>query len=107
MLIGREEDAARHGAKPLARLAGFGVAACDPRIMGWGPVPATKRALASAGIDGKDIDHVELNEAFAPQALAVIRDFETLGIAKEKVNPLGGAIALGHPLGGRPARSSR
>ena len=99
MLIGREEDAARHGAKPLARLAGFGVAACDPRIMGWGPVPATKRALASAGIDGKDIDHVELNEAFAPQALAVIRDFEALGIAKEKVNPLGGAIALGHPLG--------
>jgi acetyl-CoA acetyltransferase len=62
-------------------------------------VPATKRALASAGITGKDIDHVELNEAFAPQALAVIRDFEKQGIAAEKVNPMGGAIALGHPLG--------
>jgi acetyl-CoA acetyltransferase family protein len=99
MLIAKEEDAAKHGAKPLARIAGMGVAACDPRIMGWGPVPATKRALASAGIDGKQIDHVELNEAFAPQALACIRDFEKLGISPEKVNPLGGAIALGHPLG--------
>jgi len=99
MIIGKESDAAKHGAKPLARIAGIGVAACDPRIMGWGPVPATKRALASAGIEGKEIDHVELNEAFAPQALACIRDFEKLGIDPEKVNPLGGAIALGHPLG--------
>ncbi len=99
MVIAKEADAAKHGARPLARIAGMGVAACDPEIMGWGPVPATKRALASAGIDGKAIDHVELNEAFAPQALAVIRDFQKLGIDPEKVNPLGGAIALGHPLG--------
>ncbi|MFO0562576.1 MAG: thiolase family protein [Polyangiales bacterium] len=99
MLIARESDARKHNAKPLARIAGMGVAACDPRIMGWGPVPSTQRALASAGIDGKQIDHVELNEAFAPQALACIRDFEKMGIDPEKVNPLGGAIALGHPLG--------
>ena len=99
MMIATEADATKYGAKPLARIAGMGVAACDPRIMGWGPVPSTKRALASAGIDGKAIDHVELNEAFACQALACIRDFEELGIDPEKVNPLGGAIALGHPLG--------
>jgi acetyl-CoA acetyltransferase family protein len=99
MVIGREKDATKHGAKPLARLAGVGVAACDPQIMGWGPVPAVKRALKSAGVKGDAIDHVELNEAFAPQALACVRDFEKLGIDPEKVNPQGGAIALGHPLG--------
>lgn len=99
MIIGREQDVTKHNAKPLARLAGVGVAACDPRIMGWGPVPATKLALESAGISGKDIDHVEINEAFAPQALACMRDFEKMGITPDKVNPLGGAIALGHPLG--------
>jgi len=99
MVIGRERDAAKHNAKPLARLAGVGVAACDPQIMGWGPVPAVKKALKSAGVKGQAIDHVELNEAFAPQALACIRDFEKMGIDPEKVNPQGGAIALGHPLG--------
>jgi acetyl-CoA acetyltransferase family protein len=99
MIIAREDDAQKHGAKPLARIAGMGVAACDSQIMGWGPVPSTKRALAAAGISGKDIDQVELNEAFAPQALACIRDFADMGIDPEKVNPLGGAIALGHPLG--------
>jgi acetyl-CoA acetyltransferase family protein len=100
MVIAREDDASHHGHKPLARIAGMGVAACDARIMGWGPVPATKRALASAGIEGKAIDHVELNEAFAPQALAVMADFDKdFGIDPDKVNPMGGAIALGHPLG--------
>jgi acetyl-CoA acetyltransferase family protein len=99
MVIGKEKDAAKHGAKPLARLAGVGVAACDPQIMGWGPVPAVKKALKSAGLKGEAIDHVELNEAFAPQALACIRDFEKMGIDPGKVNPQGGAIALGHPLG--------
>ena len=90
MVIGREEDVKEHDAKPLARVAGMGVAACDSRIMGWGPVPATKKALASAGIDGKQIDHVELNEAFAPQAIAVIRDFEKdMSIDPEKVKPDG------------------
>ena len=99
MVIAKENDAAEHGCKPLARIAGMGVAACDPQIMGWGPVPATRVALANAGIEGDAIDHVELNEAFAPQALACIRDFEEMGIDPEKVNPMGGAIALGHPLG--------
>jgi acetyl-CoA acetyltransferase family protein len=99
MVIGRESDAKRHGYKPLARIVGYGVASCDPQIMGWGPVPATRLALASAGLEGGDLDRVELNEAFAPQALACIRDFEDMGIDPEKVNPMGNAIALGHPLG--------
>jgi acetyl-CoA acetyltransferase family protein len=99
MVLGREDDAKAHGVKPLARVIGVGTAACDPRIMGWGPVPATRLALANAGLKGQDIDHVELNEAFAPQALACIRDFADMGIDPEKVNPLGNAIALGHPLG--------
>lgn len=99
MVIGKESDAAKHGARPLARIAGMGVAACDPRIMGYGPVPSTRIALANAGIEGKDIDRVELNEAFAPQALACMREFAKMGIDAEKVNPMGGAIALGHPLG--------
>jgi len=99
MVIGKESDADTHGFKALARVAGMGVAACDPRIMGWGPVPAVGKALDNAGIKGSDLDHVELNEAFAPQALACIRDFEEMGIDPEKVNPYGGAIALGHPLG--------
>jgi len=99
MIIGKESDAKQHGQKPLARVIGMGVAACESAIMGWGPVPATKKALAKAGLAGDAIQHVELNEAFAPQALAVIRDFEKMGIDPEKVNPMGGAIALGHPLG--------
>ena len=99
MLLGFESDAATHGLKPLARIVGVGTAACDPEIMGWGPVPATKVALAQAGLSGGDIDHIELNEAFAPQALACIRDFEDMGIDPEKVNPMGNAIAMGHPLG--------
>jgi acetyl-CoA acetyltransferase family protein len=99
MVIGKEADAARAGLVPLARLAGVGVAGCAPEIMGWGPVPATKRALQRAGIQGKDLDVVELNEAFAPQALACVRDFAGMGIDPEKVNPMGNAIALGHPLG--------
>jgi acetyl-CoA acetyltransferase family protein len=99
MVIGTEADAEKHKLKPLARLVGMGVAACEPQIMGWGPVPATRLALEKAGIKGQDIDHVELNEAFAPQALACIRDFAEMGIDPEKVNPQGNAIALGHPLG--------
>jgi len=99
MVIGQQTDVQKHGLKPLARIAGFGVAGCDPRIMGWGPVPATRKALAQAGIAGKDLDHVELNEAFAPQALACVQDFEKMGIDPDRVNPMGNAIALGHPLG--------
>ncbi|MBM3792192.1 MAG: thiolase family protein [Acidobacteria bacterium] len=99
MVLGRESDSVQHGLKPLARIVGMGVAACDPEIMGWGPVPATRNALARAGIQGSDLDHIELNEAFAPQALACIADFEKMGIDPDKVNPMGNAIALGHPLG--------
>jgi len=99
MVIGKESDAEKHGLKSLARLVGYGVAACDPQIMGWGPVPSTKKALENAGLKGEDIDHTELNEAFAPQALAVIKDFAEMGLDPEKVNPMGSAIALGHPLG--------
>jgi len=99
MILGSEAAVAQHQAKPLARLAGMGVAACDPRIMGWGPVPATRIALTQAELEGSDLDHVELNEAFAPQALACVRDFAEMGIDPEKVNPQGNAIALGHPLG--------
>ncbi len=99
MVLALESDAHRHDVRPLARLAGVGVAACEPQIMGWGPVPATRKALGQAGITGSDLEHVELNEAFAPQALACIRDLEEMGIDPEKVNPMGGAIAFGHPLG--------
>lgn len=99
MVIAKASDAAAHGARPLARLAGYGVAACESKIMGWGPVPATRIALEHAGIKGSDIDQVEINEAFAPQALACIRDFEDMGIDPACVNPMGNAIALGHPLG--------
>ena len=99
MVIGRESDVAREGLRPLARIAGLGVAGCAPEIMGWGPVPATRIALERAGLSGRDIDLVELNEAFAPQALACIREFEEMGIAPDRVNAMGNAIALGHPLG--------
>jgi acetyl-CoA acetyltransferase family protein len=99
MVIGKESDVQKHDLKPLARIVTAGVAACDPQIMGWGPVPSTRKALEQAGLQGDAIDHVELNEAFAPQALACIRDFEEMGIDPEKVNPQGSAIALGHPLG--------
>jgi acetyl-CoA acetyltransferase family protein len=99
MVIAKESDAQKHDVKVLSRVIGMGVASCDPQIMGWGPVPAVRKALAQAGLDGDAIEHVELNEAFAPQALACIRDFEEMGIDPEKVNPMGSAIALGHPLG--------
>jgi acetyl-CoA acetyltransferase family protein len=96
MVLRREEDA---GGRPLARILGWGVAGVDPRIMGIGPVPATRLALEMAGVRGADLDTVELNEAFAPQALACMKDFAQMGIDPERVNPAGGAIALGHPLG--------
>ena len=99
MVIGKESDARAAGAKPLARIIGYGVAACDSSLMGWGPVPAVQRALKKAGISGQDVDAVELNEAFAPQALACMRDFADMGIDPDRVNPVGNAIALGHPLG--------
>jgi len=81
---------------PLARFAGFAVAGVPPEIMGIGPKLAIPKALAAAGIAQQDLDWIELNEAFAAQSLAVIRDLQ---LDPAKVNPLGGAIALGHPLG--------
>ncbi|HEY8849285.1 MAG TPA: acetyl-CoA C-acetyltransferase [Thermoanaerobaculia bacterium] len=83
------------GKKPLGRIVSWGVAGCDPDIMGIGPVPSTKIALKKAGLKLADIDLIEINEAFAGQILAVIKE---LGIDKEKLNVNGGAIALGHPL---------
>ena len=92
-----------HGLKPLARIVAWAVAGVEPRVMGIGPVPATRRALTLAGITLDQVDVIELNEAFAAQALAVLRE---LGIDDdaEHVNPNGGAIALGHPLGMSGAR---
>ena len=95
-LVCSEEFVKKHNLKPIARFAGFSVAGVPPRIMGIGPVEAIPRALKKAGITLDKIDRFELNEAFASQALAVIR---TLGLDPSKVNPTGGAIALGHPLG--------
>jgi acetyl-CoA acetyltransferase family protein len=84
-----------NGKKPLGRIVSWGIAGCDPTVMGIGPVPATKIALQKAGLKLDDIDLIEINEAFAAQTLAVV---EALGIDIEKLNVNGGAIALGHPL---------
>jgi acetyl-CoA acyltransferase len=89
------------GLKPLARIRGMASAGCDPSIMGIGPVPAAKKALQRAKLTWADIEAAELNEAFAAQALAVLREWE---IDQAKVNQFGGAIALGHPLGCSGAR---
>ena len=101
VLVCSAEYAQRHGLTPLARVKSIAVAGCAPEIMGMGPVEATKKALARAGIAAKDLDVVELNEAFASQAIACMRE---LGIDEAKVNLDGGAIALGHPLGATGAR---
>ncbi|MBK1680567.1 acetyl-CoA C-acyltransferase [Rhodocyclus tenuis] len=96
VLVVSEKILKQFNLKPLARFAGYSVAGVPPEIMGIGPIEAIPRALRQAGISLADVDWIELNEAFAAQALAVIR---TLGLDPAKVNPLGGAIALGHPLG--------
>ena len=101
VLVCSEEFAKKHGLPVLAEVASFAVAGCDPTIMGMGPVEASLRALAKAGLTINDIDLVELNEAFASQALACMK---ALGIDEAKVNLHGGAIALGHPLGATGAR---
>ncbi len=101
VLITSEEAATNHGLKPMARIVSTGIAGVDPRIMGIGPVPASQMALRKAGLTINDIDIVELNEAFAAQSIAVIRE---LNIDTAKLNPNGGAIALGHPLGCSGAR---
>ena len=103
LLVASESAVARYGLTPLARVTGGATAGVPPRVMGLGPVPATRKLLERAGLAVGDIDVVELNEAFAAQALAVLRD---LGLPDdaEHVNPNGGAIALGHPLGMSGAR---
>ena len=103
LLMASEAAAARHGLTPRARIRGSAVAGVAPRVMGLGPVPATRTLLARLGLALDDIDLIELNEAFAVQALACLRG---LGLADHdpRVNPLGGAIALGHPLGMSGAR---
>ncbi len=100
-LICSLDYAEKNGLEPLAAIKSFAVAGCDPEIMGIGPVGASLKAAARAGVDVKAIDVVELNEAFASQALACIRD---LGLDPARVNLDGGAIALGHPLGATGAR---
>ncbi len=94
-------EALRQGIKPLARIVSRAVAGVDPRVMGLGPIPATRKALERAGLSVEQLDLVELNEAFAVQALACMQE---LGLDPEKVNVNGGAIALGHPLGCSGAR---
>jgi len=96
MLLASEEAVKLFNLKPIARIAGMGVAGVDPAIMGIGPVPASQKAMIRAGLQVKDLDLIELNEAFASQSLACIRDLE-LDISKVNVN--GGSIAIGHPLG--------
>jgi acetyl-CoA acyltransferase len=103
LLLASEAAVARYGLTPRARVIGTAVAGVAPRVMGLGPVPATRRLLARLHLEVGDFDLIELNEAFAAQALAVLRE---LGIADDAahVNPQGGAIALGHPLGMSGAR---
>jgi 3-oxoadipyl-CoA thiolase len=96
-----DEFARSEGLKPLARVIATAVAGVDPAVMGLGPIPATRKALERAGLQIDDLDLIELNEAFASQSIAVMRE---LGLDPEKVNVNGGAIALGHPLGMSGAR---
>jgi 3-oxoadipyl-CoA thiolase len=101
VLLMAEDRAAELGLKPLARIVAAASAGVDPRVMGYGPIPATRKALERAGLTIADLDLIELNEAFAVQALAVM---DELGLPNERTNVNGGAIALGHPLGCSGAR---
>ena len=103
LILATEAGMKRHGLTPLARITGGATAGVAPRIMGMGPAPATEKLCAQLGVTAGSFDRIELNEAFAAQALAVLR---RLGIADDdpRVNPYGGAIALGHPLGMSGAR---
>ncbi|MFL1404998.1 acetyl-CoA C-acyltransferase FadA [Marinobacter sp. M1N3S26] len=106
MLMMSAEKAEELGLTPIAKIRGMAVAGVDPAIMGYGPVPATKKALKRAGLTIDDIDFWELNEAFAGQSLPVLKDLKLLDVMDKKVNLNGGAIALGHPLGCSGARIS-
>ena len=106
MIVMSGQRATDLGIQPLARIRAMAVAGVDPSIMGYGPVPATRKALKRAGLSIEDIDFVELNEAFAAQALPVLKDLKLLEQMDDKVNLHGGAIALGHPFGCSGARIS-
>lgn len=101
LIIMSKDKAEELGLEYICEIAGYGSAGVDPKIMGIGPVPATKKALANAGWTVEDLDLIEANEAFAAQAAAVIKD---LGLKEEITNVNGGAIALGHPIGASGAR---
>jgi len=101
LVVMSREKADALGLKPLAKIVSYASAGLDPQIMGYGPVPSSRAALAKLGIEAKDLDLVEANEAFAAQALAVCKD---LGLDPEKTNVNGGAIAIGHPVGASGAR---
>ncbi|WPG39856.1 thiolase family protein [Variovorax sp. EBFNA2] len=101
VLVTSDAFAAKHGLKPLARIRSFATVGVDPAVMGIGPIPATRKALARAGLSVADLDVVEINEAFSSQALACIRD---LGLDPATVNLDGGGLAIGHPLGATGAR---
>ncbi|HAL73480.1 MAG TPA: acetyl-CoA C-acyltransferase, partial [Clostridiales bacterium] len=101
LVVMSREKADQLGIKPLAKIKSFGSAGVDPKIMGYGPVPASRKALDAAGLTVKDLDLVEANEAFAAQSISVVRD---LGLDLSKTNVSGGAIALGHPIGASGAR---
>ena len=96
LILASEQMVQQHGLKPLAKIVSYGFGGVPPRIMGMGPVPATRMALEKSGLKISDLDVVESNEAFAAQACAVSKE---LGLASDIVNPNGGAIALGHPVG--------
>ena len=104
MLVMSAERAQALGLKPRAKIRSMAVAGCDAAIMGYGPVPATQKALARAGLTIDDSDYVDLNDAFAAQSLPVAKDLKLIDKMEEKVNLNGGAIALGHPLGCSGAR---
>lgn len=99
MLLMSAAKAQALGCTPRAKIRSMAVAGCDPSIMGFGPVPASQKALKRAGLTVNDLDYVELNEAFAAQGLAVMKGLKLLDVMEDKVNLHGGAIALGHPLG--------
>ena len=101
LVVSSEDFARERGLRPIGRLVAWGIAGVDPAIMGIGPVPASRRALAAAGLALADMDLVEINEAFAAQYLAVEQE---LGLDRERTNVDGGAVALGHPLGATGAR---
>lgn len=99
MIMMAAETAEALGIQPIAKVRSIAVAGVDPSIMGYGPVPSTHKALQRAGLSMQDIDFLELNEAFAAQAIPVLKDLEILDAMDDKVNLMGGAIALGHPFG--------